>query len=512
MFAAENLIWVLLTFVGIPGGMIVGYYARKVWAAKQIDTAEARLKQLSQETKNKQKEILFNAKDQALKIVEEAKKEESSRRRELSQLQSRLEKREGLFDQKLINLESKQQHLQDRATEIEKIKEQIGVIKTQQVDKLEKIAGLNKEEAKKVLLDNVESSVKEDLLHRVKHLEKAGLEEYEKKAREILSSAMQRYASTHAAETTTTVISLPSDEMKGRIIGREGRNIKTIEQLTGVEIIVDDTPESILVSGFSPIRRHLAKRALEKLIQDGRIHPGRIEEAIDQAKKELARDIREAGEEAAFEVGIAGVDPKLLQILGRLKYRTSYGQNQLRHSMEVAHISAMLAEELGGNVPLAKKGGLFHDIGKAVDHEIQGSHTEIGYDILKRKFHLPEELAYICIGHHEDKPKTLEAVIVKVADALSGARPGARKDTYEQYVQRLEELEDIAKSFEGVDKTYAIQAGREVRVFVTPEKIDDWGATKLAKEIAEKIQQELKYPGEIKVTVIREKRVIEYAK
>lgn len=509
---AENLIWVILTFVGLPGGMIVGYFARKVWAAKQIDTAEARLQQLVKETKNKQQEILLGAKNQALQIVEEAKKEENQRRREVAQIQTRLEKREEVFDQKILDLENKQQKLQDKAQEIDKVKQEIIAIRDKQTERLEKIAELSREEAKKILIDNVETSVSEDLAQRVKRLEREGGEAYEKKAREIMSTAMQRWASSHAAETTTTVVNLPSDEMKGRIIGREGRNIKTIEQLTGVEIIVDDTPESILVSGFSPIRRHLAKRALEKLIQDGRIHPGRIEEAIDQAKKELARDIREAGEEAVYEVGIPSVDPKLIQILGRLKYRTSYGQNQLRHSIEVAHLSAMIAEELGANVSVAKKGGLFHDIGKAVDHEIQGSHTEIGYDILKRKFNFPEEVAYICIGHHEDQPKTLESVIVKVADAISGARPGARKDTYEQYVQRLEELEAIAKSYEGVEKTYAIQAGREVRVFVTPDKLDDWGSAKLAKSIAEKIQQELKYPGEIRVTVIREKRIIEYAR
>ncbi len=508
----ENFIWVILTFVGLPGGMIVGYFARKVWAAKQINTAEARLQQLTQETKNKQKEILLHAKEQAVQVVEDAKREEQERRREITSLQSRLEKRETLFDQKLIDLENRQQRLQDKAQEIDGIKKEIGVIKEKQIEKLQKVAELSREEAQKVLIENVETSVKDDLVLRVKRIEKEGSEAYEKKARELISTAMQRWASSHAAETTTTVVTLPSDEMKGRIIGREGRNIKTIEQLTGVEIIVDDTPESILVSGFSPIRRHLAKRALEKLIQDGRIHPGRIEEAIDQAKKELARDIREAGEEAAYEVGVPGLDPKLLQILGRLKYRTSYGQNQLRHSIEVANLATMIAEELGANVAVAKKGGLFHDIGKAVDHEIQGSHTEIGYDILKRKFNFPEEIAYICIGHHEDAPKTLEAIIVKVADAISGARPGARKDTYEQYVQRLEELETIAKSFEGVEKTYAIQAGREVRVFVTPDKIDDWGAVKLAKSVAEKIQQELKYPGEIKVTVIREKRVVEYAR
>jgi ribonuclease Y len=299
--------------------------------------------------------------------------------------------------------------------------------------------------------------------------------------------------------------------MKGRIIGREGRNIKTLEQLTGVEIVVDDTPEAILISGFSPIRRQLAKIALEKLITDGRIHPGRIEEVIDASKKELALDIKKAGEEACYEVGITGLDPKLIMILGRLKYRTSYGQNQLKHALEVAHLAGLLAAELGANQIIAKKGGLLHDIGKAVDHEVSGGHPEIGYDILK-KFKIPEEVAYIAKGHHDDHPETLEALIVKVADAISGARPGARKDTYENYLQRLEELESLASGFTGVDKCYAIQAGREIRVFVMPTEVDDLTAVKLARDIAGKIEQELKYPGEIKVNVIREMRVEQYAR
>jgi ribonuclease Y len=299
--------------------------------------------------------------------------------------------------------------------------------------------------------------------------------------------------------------------MKGRIIGREGRNIRAIEQLTGVEIIVDDTPEAILVSGFNPIRRHLAKRSLDKLIADGRIHPGRIESVVEEAKKELALDIKKAGEDAIYELGITGVDPKLVMLLGRLKYRTSYGQNQLMHAIEVGKLSALLANELGANAAVAKKGGLFHDIGKAVDQEVQGGHPEIGYDIMK-KFGLPEEVAYLCIAHHEDAPKTLEGIICKVADAISGARPGARKDSYENYIQRLDELEAVANSFAGVEKTYAIQAGREVRVFVVPEEIDDYKATALARSIADKIEQELKYPGEIKVNVIRETRITEYAR
>jgi ribonuclease Y len=315
------------------------------------------------------------------------------------------------------------------------------------------------------------------------------------------------------SETTTTHVELPNDEMKGRIIGREGRNIKALEWLTGCELIVDDTPGMITISGFSPIRRQVAKRALDKLLTDGRIHPGRIEETIDESKRELALDIKKAGEDALFQLGIsmAGIDPKLIQILGRLKYRTSYGQNALMHSIEVGNLAALMAEELKANVTICKKGGLFHDIGKAVDHDMQGSHPELGYQIMK-KFGFPEEICYQSIGHHEDKPKTLEGVIVKAADAISGARPGARKDSLELYLKRLEELESAAMSFEGVEKVYAIQAGREIRVFVNPKMMDDFVAAKLARDIANKIEAELKYPGEIRVTLIREMRVIEYAR
>jgi len=353
--------------------------------------------------------------------------------------------------------------------------------------------------------------VADNLVNRIKKLESEASDELEKKAKEILSVVIERCSSSHAAETTSSTVDLPSDEMKGRIIGREGRNIKTIEQLTGVEIIIDDTPQAITLSAFSPIRRQVAKRAIEKLIFDGRIHPARIEETIKEAKRELALDIKKAGENAVYELGIAGLDPKLVQILGRLKYRTSYGQNILNHSTEVSVLSGMLAEELSANVAVAKKAGLLHDIGKAVDHEVAGTHPEIGRDICK-KFNIPEEIIAPVFEHHNDKPSTLEGIIVKVADAISGAREGARKDSYENYLARLEELEKIANSFAGVEKTYAIQAGREVRVFVTPDQIDDLGAVKMAKDIAEKIENELKYPGEIKVNVIREKRITEYAR
>ncbi len=429
----------------------------------------------------------------------------------MNDLQHRLEKRESTFSQKLLELQDKQQGLYDKLNKIEEAKAKIKEIKESQLEKLEKIASMNKDDAREILFKNVQEQAKEDLVSRINKLNKESSEVLEEKSRDLMASAMQRLASTYTAEISTTTVDLPNDDLKGRVIGREGRNIKVIEKLTGTEIIVDDTPGVITISGFSSIRRHVAKRALDKLILDGRIHPTKIEDAILEAKKSLALDIKKAGEEAMYEVGVTGFDPKLVQILGRLKYRTSYGQNALRHSIEVAHLSALLAEELGVDVTLAKKGGLLHDIGKAVDHEVQGTHPEIGRDIAK-KFKLPQEIIDPIETHHDDAPPNLLSIIVKIADAISAARPGARHDTYERYLQRLEELENIAGSFEGVEKTYAIQAGREVRVFVTPEQIDDLAAHNLARDVAKKIEQELKYPGEIKVNIIRELRVTEYAR
>ena len=455
--------------------------------------------------------MLLKAQDKAFHIIEDAKKEEANRRHEINQQRQRLEQRETAFSQKLLDLQEKQQGLYDKVNEVQEIKEKIKKIKEDQEEKLTEISKLSREEAKEVLIKKIEENSAEDLMVRVNKLENDVEETINEKAKDMMALAMQRMVSNYTVELTTTTIDLPSDEMKGRIIGREGRNIKAIENMTGVEIIVDDTPNAITVSGFSLIRRHIAKKTLDYLIKDGRIHPTKIEDAVENAKKDIALDIKKAGEEAMYEVGVTGFDPKLIQILGRLKYRTSYGQNALRHSIEVAHLAAMLAEELGADVTLAKKGGLLHDIGKAVDHEVQGNHTEIGRDIAK-KFNLPAEIIAPIETHHDDKPATLISVIVKVADAISSARPGARNDNYENYLQRLEELEKIALTFEGVEKVYAIQAGREVRVFVEPNTINDLQSHNLARDIAKKIENELKYPGEIKVNVIREMRVTEYAR
>ncbi|MBU0648579.1 ribonuclease Y [Patescibacteria group bacterium] len=504
---------ILAAIGGAALGIIAGFVIRQALLKRQVDTAETRAEKLIQDAKAKQQEFLLRAKEKAIKIIDDSKREEEERRKELNYLQKRIEKRESLFDQKLLEFQEKQHKLYEKASHIEQLKEKISKLVEEEIKKLEEISGLSREEAGERLMQITEKEIKDELANRIRKLEREAEEEIEKKARNILSVAIQRCAASHAQETTTSNLELPNDEMKGRIIGREGRNIKVIEQLTGTEIIIDDTPEMIMISGFSPVRRQLAKLALEKLIKDGRIQPARIEEKIEEAKKELALDMKKTGEDALYStsVSIAEVDPKLVQILGRLKFRTSYGQNVLQHSIEVAHLSTILAEELGANVRVCRQGGLFHDIGKAVDHDIQGSHPEIGYNIMK-KFNFSEEVAYVCMAHHEDKPKTLEGVIVKTADAISGARPGARKDTLEQFIQRLEDLENVATGFSGVEKAYAIQAGREIRVFVTPQQVDDFTASKMARDIAKKIEQELKYPGEIKVTLIREMKVTEYAR
>jgi ribonuclease Y len=492
-------------------GFFIGIWFQRKKASKRADNAQSKAEKILGEARTKEKELLLKAQDKALRILDEAKKEESQRRKEISDLQRRLEQRETSFSQKLLDLQEKQQKLYDKVTEVQEIKERIKEIKEEQLQKLEEVANLGQEDAKEILLKNVEEKATEDLMVRIHKLEDENNDQLQEKSKSIMALAMQRMVSSYTVELTTTTVDLPNDEMKGRIIGREGRNIKAIEQMTGVEIIVDDTPNAITISGFSLIRRHIAKKTLDYLIKDGRIHPTKIEDAVEMAKKELAIDIKKAGEEAMYEVGVTGFDPKLVQILGRLKYRTSYGQNVLSHSIEVSHLAAMLAEELDADVTLAKKGGLLHDIGKAVDHEIQGNHTEIGRDIAK-KFNLSEEIIAPIATHHDDQPSTLIAVIVKVADAISSARPGARSDSRENYIQRLEELEKIATSFDGIEKAYAIQAGREIRVFVKPDMIDDLKAHNLARDIAKQIETELKYPGEIKINVIRETRVIEYAR
>jgi len=493
-------------------GLVVGYYVRQSIARKQLDTAEGRAATIVEEAKQKYKEETLNAKNKAVEILEEAKKKEKEREDQIRKMEQRLEKREEMIDGKMDELDKGRDTLERKAQEVRAIKKEAEELREKEMARLEKIAGLNKEQAKKVLLQLTEDEYKGALLEKIKKVEKEGIEEMKKKAQNIIVQVIQKYAGAHTAEMTTSTVSIPSDEIKGKIIGREGRNIKTLEKLTGAEIIVDDTPEAIVVSSFDPVRREITKIALLKLIEDGRIHPTRIEEAVVYAKGEIDNKIREAGEAATYDLGIAGLDPKLIYLIGRLRYRTSFGQNVLIHSMEVAHLSGALANELGADVAVAKKAGLLHDIGKSVDHEIQGTHVKIGIKILE-KFNVDKAVIDAMKSHHEEYPfGTAESFIVAAADAISASRPGARKDTLENYLKRLEELEDIVNSFEAVSKTYAIQAGREVRVFVDSEKVDDYGAAKLAKEIAGKIEDELKYPGEIKVNVLRETRSIEYAR
>ncbi len=510
----------LYAFFGILVGVLVGFLAARLLTtqkAKQVqqtlEAAEHKAKQRLSEAEKKEQDILLRAKDKAVKILEEARLEEKRVAEELRTERASLTERENEFGKKLLEVDNARQDIEKSKAGLQETQKQIEALKLEETKKLEEVASLTQEAALERMLKLVEEQHEETLISRVRKLEQLETEEIERKAKNIIAISIQRLASSTVAETTTTHVELPNDEMKGRIIGREGRNIKALEFLTGCELIIDDTPGMLTISGFSPIRRQVAKRTLEKLIADGRIHPGRIEEIFEESKRELALDIKKAGEDALFQLGIsmAGIDPKLIQILGRLKYRTSYGQNALMHSMEVANLGALIAEELKGNVTVCKKGGLFHDIGKAVDHDMQGSHPELGYQIMK-KFGFPEEICYQSISHHEDKPKTLEGVIVKAADAISGARPGARKDSLEFYVKRLEELEATAASFEGVDRVYAIQAGREIRVFVNPKQLDDFAATNLARDIAKKIEASLKYPGEIRVTLIRETRIIEYAR
>ncbi len=502
---------IAITLAGLGAGLLAGYILRKYVSQAQANTVEAVAEKKLMEAKNKEQEVLLQAKEKAIKIIDEAKKEEDARRQELRQIQARLEQRENMFDKKLLDFEDDKTKLSQEREQIKTIKEKIQEIQQEAIKKLQAVAGLSPEAAKQLLLQKIEEDSRHDLMAHVLKFEKDGHEELENRAQDIMVCCMQRTASSHATETTSTAITLPSEDMKGRIIGKEGRNIKTIEKMTGCELIIDETPDLLLISSFSPIRRRVCQLALEKLIKDGRIQPTKIEEYIEEAKKELAIDIKKAGEEALHKMGIVGLDPKLVSIVGRLKYRTSYGQNVLMHSLEVGTLAGLMAAEVGMDVAKAKRAGFFHDIGKAVDHETEGTHTQIGYTILK-KFSADEDIAQVALTHHDTNPPLLLTKLVMAADAISASRVGARRDTYEQYVARLEELEKTAKDFPGVDKVYAIQAGREIRVFVNPSEMDDYQSYNLAKDIARKIESELQYPGEIKVNVIRETRVIEYAK
>ncbi len=508
----DQLTLLLVGVISLALGSALGYLARQSLAKKRAGTIEQTLQKKIQKAKEESEIILAGAKERAQQILVSSKKETEERFQNILTTEKLLLKRENFLEQRTLESDEQQKVLQEKSEELAKAKENLESLKKETLDKLEKIVGLKKSEAKAEMFSALEKEYELEIAEKIRKLELEGESRYEKKAKEILATAIQKYGLSQAQEITTTNFNLPSEEIKGRIIGKEGRNIKTLERLTGVEIVVDETPESVVISGFDPVRRQIAKMALEKLVKDGRIQPARIEEKVEEAQKEIISQIKEAGEAAVYDVGLLGLDPRLVQLLGRLKFRTSYGQNVLLHSIEVAHLAAALAAEIGADVQVCKKAGLLHDIGKAVDQEIEGSHIEIGIKILE-KFGEAKEIVQAMKAHHEDYPyETLEAVLIQTADQISGARPGARKDTIENYLRRLADLENIALSFGGVEKAWALQAGREIRVFVKPEQIDDFGAQKLAKEIAKRIQDELRYPGEVKVNVIRETRVIEYAK
>lgn len=503
---------VFASILAIVVGVILGYLVRQAIGKRQEGSIEARLNKRTTDAKANARKIVDKAKKEAASIIESAAKEQKEKQEVLLQLERHLLHKEEDLDQKDSQLQKQHSDLETQKQTLTSAQQQVEDLKSQHIQDLERVSGLSAEEAKKELIHTLEEGYSHELQERMVKLEQFGKEQLDDKARSIIVTALQRYAAPQTQDVTTSIVSLPNDDIKGRIIGKEGRNIKALERLTGVDIIIDDTPEAIVLSSFDLVRRQIARVALEKLIADGRIQPARIEEAVLKAKEEINEKIKEAGDAALYDAGIVGVDPKLVWLLGRLRFRTSYGQNVLMHSLEVCHIAGALAAEVGADVAVAKKGGLFHDIGKAVDHEVEGSHVDIGMKLLQ-KYNIPQAVIDAMKSHHEEYPyETVESRIVQAADAISAARPGARKDSVENYLHRLAELENVAMSFEGVERAYAIQAGREVRVFVTPEKIDDGKAHTLAREIANKIQEELRYPGEIKVTLIRETRSVEYAR
>ena len=508
----ELLIWLIIGIFSLCFGSMLGYFARQSIAKKQAGTLEQKIQKRISEARDQAKAIAEEAKEKAYSILESAKKEQEKRRVELSKTESILLKRENILDRKISQLEEKQQEFRAKVEQLREVKESLGQLKQQAIEKIEKSAQMSKKEARDELLKETERESEKEILEKMRKLEDQGREKYEKRAKEILGLVIQKCAISQAHEMTTASVALPNEETKGRIIGKEGRNIRAFEEATGVEVVVDDTPSAVTISAFDPVRRQIAKKALEELIIDGRIQPARIEEIVSKTEQDISLQMKEAGEKAVFETGVIGLNPKLVQLLGQLWFRTSYGQNVLLHSIEVSLLAGAIASEIGANVRICQKAGLLHDIGKALDWRVQGSHTDIGIKILE-KLGEEKEVIDAIKSHHEEYPyETLESVIVQTADAISGARPGARKDTLENYLKRLEDLEIIATSFPGVEKAWALQAGRELRVFVKPNEVSDLVAKKLAKEIAQRVQDELKYPGEIKVTVVRETRVIEYAK
>ncbi|ACZ42464.1 RNA binding metal dependent phosphohydrolase [Thermobaculum terrenum ATCC BAA-798] len=505
-----------LTFVIAGIALVVGagasYLYLRFISNNQIREAERLRDRISEEAATKQKQILLEAQAEAIRIRNEAEAEVKERRADLARAERRLQQKEENLDRKIEALERREQKIQARDQESERIRNELEKIKQEQMLVLQQRAEMTKEEAKAELLRQVEAEAREDAARIIRQIESEAKEEAERRAQMIVAYAIQRIGTEYASEVSVSTVPLPNEDMKGRIIGKEGRNIRAFEEATGVDVIIDDTPEVVTLSAFDPIRREVARRALTKLISDGRIHPARIEELVSKAQQEVEAEIKEAGEQAAMEAGVQGLHPELIRLLGRLKYRTSYGQNQLRHAVETSLIAAALAAELGADVNVAKTAGLLHDIGKAVSHEVEGPHALIGAEIARRLGRSPKIVHAIAAHHEEEEPQTVEAVIVAAADAISGSRPGARRESVEQYIKRLQALEEVANSFEGVEKSYAIQAGREIRIIVKPDHVDDLEAAKLARNVVRKIEESLSYPGQIKVTVIRETRNVEYAR
>ena len=510
------VIAILVAVAGLIIGAAAGFLYRQNVMEKKIGRTEAFANDLLEEATHKaeeqKKEKLLEAKEEIIRLKSELDKEIKDRRSEVTRLERRVNQREETLDKKLDNLESREESLNQKYKDAERLQEEAKALHAQQKDELERISNMTLEEARQVLVSRIQKDAYHDAAVMVREIESKAKEEADKKARNVIALAIQKCAADHVAETTVSVVALPNDDMKGRIIGREGRNIRTLETATGVDLIIDDTPEAVIISGFDPVRREVARLALEKLITDGRIHPARIEEMVEKARKEVDNQIREAGEQAIFDTNLHSIHPELVKLLGRMRYRTSYGQNVLNHSVEVSHLAGVMAAELGADVQLAKRAGLLHDIGKAIDHEVEGTHVTIGGDLAK-KFHESDAVVNAILAHHNDvEPQTVEAVLVQAADAISAARPGARRESIENYIKRLEKLEEIANSFDGVDKSYAIQSGREVRIIVKPEDVNDAGTLILAKEIVKRIEREMEYPGQIKVNVIRETRAIDFAK